>query len=220
MVSVCALAIVSFAERANAAIIIDQSCCGGVGAINYSFGGLTRVQTFTVGTSGLMTGIDVGLTGTVTSVPGFALFEGAFVTGDATAAFGAPLATLSMVNSGEAVPSGGFPATYFYSGLGAGIEVLAGQQFSIVEWPGGVGGGWLGANSNVYSGGQSFTTTFLLSGALNPTLAPQNNDFVFRTYIETAAVTPVPEPASMLFLGTGLFAVAGRFRRSRMQAAV
>src|SRR5207237_5272510 len=97
---VTTVAFLAIATGAHATPIVDQSCCTANNSVSL-FGPLTRVQTFTVGTTGLMTGIDVGLEGG--PIPTFELFAGAFTAGQDISTFGAPLAALTLADSGVAV---------------------------------------------------------------------------------------------------------------------
>src|SRR5262245_21993148 len=101
---------------ASATSIIDQSCCGTADS-SFLFSNLTRVQSFTVGITGLMTEIDLGLN-QGGSMPTFELFAGAFCCGQDISTFGSPLATLALVATGQLLPNN---SQFFAASLGAGI---------------------------------------------------------------------------------------------------
>src|SRR5262245_18263171 len=177
--------------NAQASPIIDQSCCPNADA-TAGFSQLTRVQTFTVGMGGVMTGIDVGLLSQGPTLPTFELFAGAFSAGQLVSSFGSPLATLAVANTGVAVP-GGCAATYFFSRLGAGVPVVPGLQFSSVHRPTSSGGSWMNDIPGPYLGGIALTTLFSGGGvtdSLSADLAGpgQPVDFAFRTYVDAAGV--------------------------------
>ena len=202
--------------HAGAAPILDQQCCPTTSS-GYFFNGDIRVQTFTAGLTGLLTGIDVGLDFVSGSLPPFELYDGAFAAGQNVTTFGAPRATLSLVNTGVSTPPA-MPGTYFFADLSAsGILVTAGQQFSIVMRPPPPPslGTWIVGPGNSYAGGE-FLVIFNLTGQPSPLLL-QPAEAVFRTYVDPGVTPPpVPEPGTLLLIASG---AAGLLARRRSRAA-
>jgi hypothetical protein len=65
----------------------------------------------------------------------------------------------------------------------------------------------------------TFNNALDISGSAFPTNNPNRNDGYFGPNFEFDPATPVPEPTSLLLLGSGLIgAVAGRSRRKHLQA--
>lgn len=193
---------------AHAATVVDQSCCASANA-EYFFDELTRVQTFTVGLSGQLTGIDLGLLPGSVGIPTFEFFSGAFVDGQAVATFGVPLVTLSAIDTGVPIPGSSFGGTLFFADLsGAGLFVSPGQQFSIVMRPLPVNdgnGGWIATSGNPYAGGTELTTT--LDSTAN--LVAQTDDASFSTFV---SISTVPEPSTLLLISVGLVSLIARRR--------
>ena len=74
-----AVAVVSLAPlEAGATPMLDQFCCIPAGG-RWDFGNFTRVQTFTVGTAGQLTRIDLAMQPAGGVLPTIHLFAGAFV---------------------------------------------------------------------------------------------------------------------------------------------
>jgi hypothetical protein len=189
-------------SAAHAAPIVDQSCCA-IGPNGGTDLTLYRFQTFTVGLTGTMTGIEIGMAGGVTDPASLTLYAGALMTGQGGETFGAPLILdAPLVETGVPVPFAGV-TTYRLATLGAGIAVTAGQQFTILLRDGIVGLPFYPGNP--YPGG-AFMTGF----APNARLSEPQGDLAFRTYVDTSPAN-VPEPSLVVLTVAG---VAILFRRA------
>lgn len=187
---------------ARATAILDQSCCGTTNLVVTFLANQTRAQTLTAALAGQLTGIDLGLGLTSGSLPTFEIFAGAFTAGQPVAAFGSPLATLVLNDTGVSLPNS-VSGTFFFADLSsAGIFVVPGQQFSIVQRPPAIpfGGAWFGTSGNPYPGGIGLTSSGLPPDNLMTFGPPPGGtlDLFFRTYVESPATAP--EPVSLLLI--------------------
>ena len=116
-----------------------------------------------------------------------------------------------------------------------GLDLVGGQRYiavlstaELAATPAGTFGGLFestaGANADPYPGGAAYTLVSLYSAGLPGvvggtwTVAGGNtsgHDFAFRAAFTTAAVTPIPEPSTVVLLGTGVLGVALAVRRRR-----
>ena len=191
-----------------AAPILDQSCCSSTETSPGISTDLTRAQTFTVGLAGLLSSVELGVSGT--TVPVTIEIHPQIVAGT-TLPLGTPLAK-------GIIPTG---ASEFFSVdiSGAGLLVAPGEILSIVLLPAAdVGGVWTAQSPGLYTRGTALTTTtpnpavFVL--ALDPTSGAER-DFSFRTFVDPRAV---PGPDTLTLIGLGLAAAAAwhaRQTRSR-----
>lgn len=207
--------------KAYAIPVLDQSFNGPL-----SGGGIgstaPMAQTFTVGLSGVLTGVDLQIgPGPSNSVAVEILSTNLGVPVDF-----APLASLSVPN-----PNNLFAFTHFdFSSFG--IAVNAGDMLAIgvrsLDPTMGVGFNGSSASQGVpmYNGGSGWSrtgpgNTWQLVSSLFPTVGEE--DFHFRTYIEAGAAnggtSAVPEPSTLLLLGSGMVGLGlTRLRKFRKNA--
>jgi hypothetical protein len=125
-------------------------------------------QTFTVGESGLLSGVDLYLS----------LFGGGSLTASIEA-------TASSLPTGSALASGSgavsATAGWVHFALSTPLGVVKDSVYAIVINPT-AGGDWYGSATDTYPGGQAFEAGSPWTAVADPT------DYAFRTYVDTATV--------------------------------
>jgi hypothetical protein len=169
-------------------------------------------QTFTVGLSGWLTEVDLLLFArNATSASAAVPFEIRTIVG------GRPGDT--VLSSGVVMVPTGYAGSSFLPALFPSIAVDAGEQLAMytpgttVAASGDVQ--WFGDKFGGYGGGTAFQDldgdgAFSGRGETLPSA-----DAAFRTYVDPSGMSAIPEPGTMLLLGSGLIAFVFRLRRRR-----
>jgi hypothetical protein len=172
-------------------IVIDQQNLASSGGIGNEF----VAQTFTVGVAGGLVGVDISPNG------GPPWSGDLFITGTTA---GVPNASDVLVTEAENFTIGplGSPTYVFPS-----VPVSVGEVLALVVEG---GASFTFSAGNAYPGGELFAGT-----SIPLLIAFPDDDLTFRTYVDTGAPAPaVPEPASLLLVGTGVFG-ARQWRKRR-----
>jgi hypothetical protein len=180
--SICIVCVL-LGSQAFASPVIDQvSPFGGA-----SFGAPSWQnwqQTVTVGISGTLVGVDLW----DTDRPGATFYLNSGPAWQSDANNYSSVVTFSILNGWN-----------YIDVSSAGLYFTTGEQFVIgFSGGGGVAGG-IGGSS---AGGQYAGGTLYLTGTAWP-----EYDIAFRTHVDTGTPPAVPEPTSLLLLGTGLGAL-------------
>jgi hypothetical protein len=212
-----ALAFALSAPAARASTILDQSFAAPAPTYGAAIVSVQSwAQTFTVGVSGLLSGVDLGLYATTgetdTLTLGLYATAGGIPTGPALYS---TIVNPSILPSDSLVFSGATMFTFF-DVSSANLAVSVGDVFAIRLSSGGSGTPpWTLWRANLstdpYAGGVGLTSTNGGSTWAPPT---GGSDLAFQTYVTTDTV-PVPEPATLSLLGLGLAAAGVRRWRKR-----
>jgi hypothetical protein len=173
---------------------------------------VVAAQTFTVGVSGYLTRVELLLTND--SGFGFAMLDLRPTLGGVPVEDGALAlahALLSVTTNNPSAPTALVAADL----SGFSIPVARGDVLALVLQ--GPEANWWGQTNATYDRGELFTrspslgmATFIRPVGNSPSELPY--DLAFRTWVDAA---PVPEPGTLLLVGTGVACVAVRARRPR-----
>lgn len=203
-------------SRAAAAPILDQVYAPGTYNSYVVVNALTRAQTFTVGISGMLSRVEVGLETGGSSYPSAERTFQIVSTVDGTPVYGeGVLAEFTILLPGSGPEHAGF---YGADLSGFGLMVTAGDVLAIVDAGGALGdlGHWWTGTFSVgdpYARGAAYTTRFVrdVPGTTLLPFDPEGDlqyDLAFRTWVDDAdpgpEPMPVPEPGSLALLAVGL----------------
>jgi hypothetical protein len=218
-VAACAFALSALALPSPAAadpIVIDQQNLGPrIGGTGVA-GDMSLAQTFTVGITGNLTELELGVFNPNDVGSGDPYFPDPLTIELRDTASGAP-GTNVLYSWTLPMADATLDRDALTAFAGANLSVVAGQTLAIVFRTGPSGNfGW--SEACCYARGTSFVDTGAGFDPIYPAHSGIDSDFIFRTSVEPNGVSPTPEPAAFLLLGTGLAAVFRKSRRMRTAA--
>lgn len=214
LVFVSVLLLTGFSAKLTAAPILDQEYNPAVVNSGLGIGSRDRAQTFTVGLSGQLTGVELLMERFSNSIGDLTVEIRSTAGGVPGNSSGAVLATTTVSQSLMSLGTGsGSNATFVAADLtAAGLFVNAGDVLAIAL-SGNPSGefGWFGGSDNGYAGGSTY---WRFPGDPNNWSAfSLDREQGFRTFVDASEISEVPAPGAIGILGLGLMAVFATSRR-------